>query len=54
LRGRKGKGEGFGSKMSTFMKNPHGCSMKENENGTSIGRGRGFLPLYVAPNNKNG
>ena len=32
-------------KMSTFM-NPRGCFMKGNENGTTNGRGRGFLPLY--------
>jgi len=27
--------------------NPHGCSMKENENGTSNGSGREFLPHYT-------
>lgn len=26
--------------------NPRGCFMKGNENGTTNGRGRGFLPLY--------
>lgn len=34
--------------------NYHGCSVKENKNGTSNGRERGFLPLYTTTTNKKG